>query len=284
MKKYLKSLNQKGMTLVSLIVGMGLSAFLIMVMLQVFATSKANHKLAENLAEMNDTLRYVTVTMTDLIGYAGYRVPPAAGSDFRSYNSVFTSDYSGTVVSNDTNNRWTAREVNLGDRFWIKLEGSNEGFIRDCEGTRINASDGAVKVKFYARERGGGYSGQEGVSLLCERAVDGLSYDYDSQGVMLIPSYNFESMWVRYGEDTNNDGVIDRWVTHEASGFRRDRVYAMRIAIMIHSRDELLRDSITRNFTIFGEPYTYSSRRIFKLHVFTVNMPYAPRCGVTMSC
>lgn len=64
-----------GATLISLLIGVSLGAFIIIVMLQIFSSTRANYRLSQNLDEMNNVLRYTTITMTDIIGQAGYRTP-----------------------------------------------------------------------------------------------------------------------------------------------------------------------------------------------------------------
>ena len=64
--------KRSGTTIVSLIVGMALGAFLIAAILQIFVTTKNNYKLSQNIAEMNDAMRFAVTRITNMVSYAGH--------------------------------------------------------------------------------------------------------------------------------------------------------------------------------------------------------------------
>lgn len=287
----------QGVTLISLLVGTALGTFIIIVMLQVFGSSRANYKLAQNLAEMNNIMRYVGSVMDKIISQAGYRTPEFGTGAFPSYETAFPtfsgatygpegSEYNPAAYPNSDepagvvlsyfpgeNVFLSSIDQDLEDKLWVKFQGNANGLIRDCNDL-YGVEDQAIKVRFYSRASAVGGSG---MAYYCERQNDGEDYVYTDQptGMTLIPAALFEQAWVRYGEDLTGDGYIDRWALGSDVA-NRSRVYAVRVAFLIHSRDDVRATEQTQTFEIFDIPVSRTSKKIYKLYTFTVLLKYAP--------
>lgn len=281
-----------GVTLVSLLIGIALGVFLIITMMQIFASTQANHRLSQNLAEVNDVLRYASVVMSKVIGQAGYRIPdPGTGvlppytMEFNSfatitgYNEAMANadNPAGVVISYFPGQDVfaSAGDIDTGDKLWVKFYGDRSGSIRECND--LYADTGLpLRVLFYSRETTG--TGTPVTGYYCESHTSTNSYSYDPDvvsGTELIPPALFDSAWVRYGEDINADGYIDRWISGDEVQ-DRNRVYAVRIAFLVHTRDPVRSADATQTFSVFGDTISRTSKYIYKLYMFTVLLPYAP--------
>jgi hypothetical protein len=280
-------------TLVSLLIGLALGAFLIVTMLQIFGTTQANRQLANNLAEVNDVLRYASMVMSNVIKQAGYRTPDASTGMLPAYTTAFTpftggisgynqsqtnaNDPAGIVLSYfpGQNIIQNSGGVDPLDKLWVKFYGNPNGEIRDCNDLYGNTA-AAIRVQFYSREIT--VDGTPQTAFYCERHDNGSSYSYDTTtavGTELIPAALFDSAWVRYGEDITEDGYIARWITGDQVQ-DRNRVYAVRVAFLVHTRDQVRSNAVSESFSVFGNTITRNDRYIYKLYMFTVLLPNAP--------
>lgn len=288
----------QGVTLISLLVGLALSTFLIVTMLQIFSSVRANYKLSENLAEMNDALRYASVTMTNIISQAGYRTPdPTTGvlpkytTAFTTFTNTLTGPTSSTYNTSPANSDDPAGVVlsyfpgedviitslssTQGEKLWVKFQGDSKGGIRDCND--LYGEDGAaIRVSFYSRSTTIG--GVTSTGYYCQRMDDGVNYSYPTgtvTGTPIIPAELFDQAWVRFGESITSSQYIDRW-SLGADVEDRNRVYAVRVAFLIHSRDDVRSDNATQSFYVFGQTVSFTDKKIHKLYTFTVLLPNAP--------
>jgi hypothetical protein len=289
----------KGLSLISLLIGITLGTFIILMILQVFAASRSNFQLAKNISEMNDVLRYASIVMNDIISQAGYRTPdgttgvmPAystafqpfnltlygpTGSAYNTTNNPNSDDPAGVVLSYfpGENVFLSSIDQDIGDKLWVKFQGDPAGRIRACNDL-YGVANTAVMVRFYSR----GSSIQSGgptTGYYCELQNANQQYVYSDipSGTPLIPPELFDQAWVRYGEDITGNGFIDRWSLGDEVQ-DRNRVYAVRVAFLIHTRDDVRSEAATQTFYVFDQTVTRTDQKIHKLYMFTVLLPNAP--------
>ena len=255
-------------------------------MLQIFSTTRSNLTQSENLSEMNNVLRYASLIMTNEIGQAGYRTAdPTTGvlPDYYTAFAAFSDSLTGNSPTADANDATNGMVLNyflsgtgtdVGN-LWVKFEGDPSGSIRGCNDI-YGVANVDVRVLFYAQTLTIG--GVESTAYYCELQNDSTDYDYPADtplGTPLIPAELFDSAWVRYGEDITSSGYIDRWADG-ADVVNFNNVYAVRVAFLIHSRDDVRNDAVTQTFNIFGQTVTRSDKKVYKLYTFTVPLPNAP--------
>lgn len=282
-----------GVTLISLLIGIALGSFLIITMLQIFATSRANYQLSRNINEMDSALRYAMLIMGDIVTQAGYRTPNATNGVQPDYSAAFLpfnltlvgptgSNYSSAPPNSDdpagiVMSYFPGEDVfisnnntDLQDKVWVKFQGDPDGRIKDCNDL-YGVANVAILVRFYSRVT------SEGVGYYCERQNAGQTYNYttDPSGTALIPPALFDQVLVRFGEDITGNGFIDRWSLGKDVQ-DRNRVYAIRVAFLVHSREDVRSEDVTQTFEIFGDTVTRVGKKIWKLYMATMLLPNAP--------
>lgn len=288
-----------GVTMLSLIIGIALGTFLIIVMLQIFAATRANYQLTQNLEELDDIVRYASIIMNDVISQAGYRTPSASTGELPSYTSVFqpfntplygptgsgyttgsypnSDDPAGVVLSYfpGENVFISAIDPNSNDKIWTKFEGSTDGSIRDCNDL-YGVNNTVIKVRFYSRTSSIA-NGTAQTAYYCERQDDNTTYTYSDAptGTVLIPSGVFDQAFIRYGEDITGNGFIDRWALG-ADVQNRNQVYAVRVAFLLHTRQPVREEAVTQSFSVFDQTISFTDQYIHRLYMFTIMLPNAP--------
>lgn len=291
--------NTSAVTMLSLLLGIALGTFLIIVMLQIFAATRANYQLSKNLNEMDSIVRYASIIMNKIIGQAGYRTPAAGTGALPSYNTVFqpfntplygpdgseyntvdfpnSDDPAGVVLSYfpGENVFVSAIDPDGEDKLWVKFQGDTNGSIRDCNDL-YGVDDTVIKVRFYSRTASVS-GGAPQTAYYCERQDDNTTYTYSDAptGTAIIPSSVFDQAMVRYGEDLTGNGYIDRW-SLGSDVVNRNRVYAVRIAFLLHTREPVRSAPTTQSFFVFDETKSFNDRYIHRLYMFTVLLPNAP--------
>jgi len=297
---YIKYRRAHGVSLVSLLIGISLGAFVIIVMLQIFASTKANYKLSQNLDEMNNVLRFTEITMNDIISQAGYATPTSGTAVLPVYTTAFvpfsqglTGPTGGTYSSASANSDDPAGVVLsyfpgesviissiANDKLWAKFQGDPTGRIRTCNDL-YGIAGTTIMTRFYSQQTTPASTTVQG--YYCETQAAGGSYTYSSTvagGTELIPPELFDQAWVVYGEGLTTTGYIDRW-SLGPNVQDRTKVYAIRVAFLINSRDEVRSTAVSQTFNVFGQTVTRTDQRLHRLHMFTILLPHAP--GYTLS-
>lgn len=253
--------NTKGLSLVSLIVGMGLSAFILTVILQVLSNSKGHQRLADQLSEMNETLRFASYLMTNIVSYTGFISPPAYGAGLQTATVAFadTGGYYIEAMPDEANSNAVV----------ISMQGHDDGQIRDCRGTTI-ASGEHARLKFYVAASSNGYN------LVCDR-LETTSNNVIST-VNLIDDI-VERVYFMYGNDSTGTGAqANRYLngaTVELSPALQANMYSLRMALIVRSRQEIRTEPQTQTFDYFGNSETFpNDRYIRKMSITTVPFSY----------
>lgn len=295
---HIKNRKILGVTLISLLIGIALGAFLIVVMLQIFTATRANYQLSKNLNELDNVVRYTSIMMNDIISQAGYRNPDPTTGVLPDYSTVFTpfsggltgqsgsyntttptysDDPSGVVLSYfPGQNVFTSdTDPNSNDKLWVKFQGSQNGSVRGCNDL-YGIENTAMKVRFYSRTTLLP-DNTTGTAYYCEDQFETVDYVYTDQpsGTTLVPDAVFDQALIRYGEDLTGNGFIDRW-SLGADVQNRDAVYAVRVAFLLHTRDDVRSAAVSQTFNVFNQTISYNDLKIHKLYIFTILLPNAP--------
>lgn len=248
---------RSGISLISLIIGAGLTAFLIVILLQIFSSSRASYILAENIVQLEETMNFFIATVTDITTHTGHRSPPAATDPFLPLNSAFPGEPN---LANALPGRYVMPFIsaNNKDGFTIAYQGHASGYIKDCHGTVVGVHP---EVAYLTFKQVAGSNG--GNNLLCER--------YQSANSTEIIADLLDELWVRYGEDTNNDGQASRYVSASQNP-DYSKVRAIQLAVLLRSAQEVHRQDVEFKFVKWGETITKNDKYLYKF--MTVTLPF----------
>ena len=236
--------KRAGITLVGLIIGMALSTFLIAAILQIFTTMKNNYKLAQNLTELDSAMNYAITRMTDIMKNAGYVEPANVTSEL----PIIPQPY----ISEDP----------VGQPIII-FTGSRTGNSYDCLGNSVAAGTKAI-VRF-------GRSDFPGTSLKCEN----LNESFIPIAVNFIISGLVEDFRVRYGYDLSNNGGVQLYSAFTNNN-DRNRIRAIQIALLLHSREDIFPVEKEQKFSLWGEEIKKNGKKIYRLQTFTIPLIHLP--------
>ena len=299
----IRNKDVSGVTMLSLLLGIALGTFLIVIMLQIFSATRANYQLSQNLDEMDNIVRYASIMMNDIISQAGYRTPSAVNGVLPDYSTTFvpfntplygptgsaydttsypnSDDPAGVVLSYfpGENVFISAIDPNNYDKIWVKFQGDAKGSIRDCNDL-YGVTDTVIKVRFYSQTSSVSNAASPGTSqtaYYCQRQDDNSTYAYSDTptGTVIIPGDVFDGAYIRYGEDITGNGFIDRWSLGQ-NVQDRSRVYAVRVAFLLHTRDKVRSSPVSQSFFVFDQTISFNDQYIHKFYMFTILLPNAP--------
>ena len=231
--------HQKGLSLAELLLAALISAFLLIGLVQIVTAARGSFRLQENEAEVQENGRYAVATLSALIRQAGFSPEP--------WNESFESP----SLLAETRDRVSSRSDRLGIRFWSDL---------NCFDNRNPVEDGAGEPVFYIRESVFDLNDRRDLTHTCRYGptASELVTQIRREGFIR----NVESFQAIYGEDSDNDGNIDRWV-RGGEWLAEAQVLGIRLGLLLGST-EVVTEQATQNFSILD--LEYSSPADGKLH------------------
>ena len=231
--------HQKGLSLAELLLAALISAFLLIGLVQIVTAARGSFRLQENEAEVQENGRYAVATLSALIRQAGFSPEP--------WNESFDSP----SLLAETRDRVSSRSDRLAIRFWSDL---------NCFDNRNPVEDGAGEPVFYIRESVFDLNDRRDLTHTCRYGptASELVTQIRREGFIR----NVESFQAIYGEDSDNDGNIDRWV-RGGEWLAEAQVLGIRLGLLLGST-EVVTEQATQNFSILD--LEYSSPADGKLH------------------
>ena len=231
--------RQRGLLLAELLLAALISAFLLTGLVQIVTAARSSFLLQENEAEVQENGRYAVATLSALIRQAGFSPEP--------WNESFESP----SLLAETRDRVSSRSDRLGIRFWSDL---------NCFDNRNPVEDGAGEPVFYIRESVFDLNDRRDLTHTCRYGptASELVTQIRREGFIR----NVESFQAIYGEDSDNDGNIDRWV-RGGEWLAEAQVLGIRLGLLLGST-EVVTEQATQNFSILD--LEYSSPADGKLH------------------
>lgn len=242
-------ITQYGASLVELMVTLLIVSLLIIAMVVVFLSGRASFIGQEQVGRLQENGRYAFNLMTKEIQRAGYRPvtwePPALGFAFTN-NSV---DGGGT--GSDT----------------IELQYEAD---RDCFGTFNTVTESVTLPDGTTASVPSHYHKLISFSVLNDELMYGCSYG--PVNGTLVSQINaavaegVENLQIQYGEDLTRDLSVNTWVN--AGGWNNlFDVVAVRIAMSVHTPEQLRVDADSRTLDLYGlTTAAASDRRIRRVY------------------
>ena len=237
--------RQRGLLLAELLLAALISAFLLTGLVQIVTAARSSFRLQENEAEVQENGRYAVATLSALIRQAGFSPEP--------WNESFESP----SLLAETRDRVSSRSDRLGIRFWSDL---------NCFDNRNPVEDGAGEPVFYIRESVFDLNDRRDLTHTCRYGptASELVTQIRREGFIR----NVESFQAIYGEDSDNDGNIDRWV-RGGEWLAEAHVLGIRLGLLLGST-EVVTEQAAQHFSILDLEYSSSADgKLHRLFEFT---------------
>lgn len=237
------TVQQKGFTIVELMIAGTLGLLLIAGVIQLFTSSNKNFTMQEELANLQEDGRFAMIFLENEIQQGGWindwsiSVPPAV---------------------NMTNSSDGAINDSVAISYAVPINGVAN---RDCNGAVV--ASGVIENRFYV----GGANGEE---LMCQGNGGGAVAQPLIDGV--------KGFQVLYGVETNNvcpDGVINSYLTHDEFVAAGNSVVlvSVRVAVLLGSEENVRDQSKSVPHQLLDTVITTNDRLAYRLFQQTIYMP-----------
>lgn len=189
--------HQHGLTLVEIMVALTISMLLLAGVLQVFLSNKASHNLQNGLGRLQENARAAMDVLALNISMAGF------SADVAPNDAIITANTLDNATANAALG-FTVANGKASDVIEISYDAAN-----DCLG---QATGGTATDRYYL----------DGANLMC------LGSGSATPGII---AEGIENMQILYGEDSNGDGIANRYIT-AGSIVAANPVVSVRIALL----------------------------------------------------
>ena len=235
--------TQRGLSLVEIMISLLLGSLLSIGIIRVFSGTQASNSIIMGEARLTENSRFAADALAHQLRLTGLRTTPeqlpalvfdssnaaVAGTNGTAQDDTATRSVSITIAGS-TDLTLPAVKANT-DTVTVRYQGLNDGTVSDCLGSNVPANVTAVDTFFIAAA--GDKEGSE-FALYCHTAqVDSLGVGtVDGNGAVPISS-DTRDLQVRFGEDTDGDGVANRFVTADDAGLDMTAVIALQLTMVI---------------------------------------------------
>lgn len=254
------------MTMIETMVAMAISSVLILGSITVYNNARSTYRTAENLARLQESLRFATDTLDQDIRLAGFWGRTNEGASLLT-NPAVVVDCGTTDVS-----AWAIGPTTIG----IGIEGDDDNYNLVCPGTNPRANSDTLVVRHAATDQAtvptadrvqvlssatGGEIFSNGIlpmpppldpntHQVYDVVVNAYYVSNQSRYSNTLPSLRrrtlvgtamqdqeiiagVENMQVQYGIDRNNDGQADGYVDFDHPGRTNDNVVSVRLWLLV---------------------------------------------------
>jgi type IV pilus assembly protein PilW len=210
-----------GFTLLELLIAMTIGLLLTVVIAQVFLGSRRTYATTDDVARLQENMRYANDVLGRALRSASYMSAPGdlmiPADGLPGIFGTGASALDG--VEGNPGSSLTSAAAS--DILTVRFQGAADGSTVDCLGNSI--APGAVATNTYRIRRLIGVAGGP-FSLHCS----------DPSGTEQAIVQNVENMQILYGEETTGDFNVDRYVPRDLVT-SMDRVIAVRIALLFQT-------------------------------------------------
>lgn len=211
--------RQLGLGLIEIFVSLTVAMMLLSGLITLMLNNQQAYRLDHNLAEIQNNGRYATTFMSRTIRLAGFRSPP----DFS--KMITYTDLEDVFPSGSELVQGTSNNINGSDTLTVRYQGSPSGNIFDCLGQTVNDGQMAVNT----------FSVNNQAQLICSAINNGIPNP--NNPTVLVDGV--EAMHIRFGEDLNGDGQVDRYVPPGYAGLLLNNVVSIRISLLLRSLEQV---------------------------------------------
>lgn len=199
----------RGFTIVEIMIALAIGMFITIAIAALFTQSRATYATTDDLARVQENLRYTYQLFTRMVHTAGYRSAPSTDAEMV---------WSATKIVSGTEGDPTKNEA---DAITLAFQGSSNGTGEPADGSILNCLGvpvAALELSLNTFSVGPGNNGSP--ALLCN-------------GTQIVA--DVENMQILYGDDPDGDKNVDSYVPASHPGLNWNNVRSVRIAILFKS-------------------------------------------------
>lgn len=224
-----------------------LGLLITLIVMQAYLSGLGSQQAQTDLSRVQESSRFAFDLLARTIRKSGYKNPVALGTGFCDSSTVqrlaMTNDAASVTLGGTTYTILNSSDI-LRVRYHGEGVGAADGTIVDCLGNAIAANTQVEDVFFVAADS----TNDSEPTLYC--------FAGSSTTVQpLIPG--IESMQLLYGDDSNTDGTIDRYVPASLVS-TANNVRSITISVVARTKGTSAIDRSSRTFNHFGIRYAPS--------------------------
>lgn len=223
-----------GMGLIELLVAMLLTAILLLGLVHLVTAASSATLLQDNQAQLQDSARQVEALLRRATGAAGFSPEP------------WNTAYGGDAIASSSADSVSPHSDRLAVRGWSDL---------NCFDNRNPDTGANGRPRFYIRESIFERNGSGHLTRSCRYGPSDNELVTQVRRQGLVPGT--ESFQLLFGEDSDQDGNIDRWV-RAGQWSAEDRVLGIRVGLLLAGPDRVT-DSRKQRFDILDTSRTGGS-------------------------
>lgn len=237
--------TNRGLALIELLIALGLSALLILGLVQIAAAASFSTQLQRNQAQVQENSRLATITLVRAIHRTGYNPQP------------WSPSFQPVGIAENSLDNVSAKGDRLVVRDWSD---------RNCFDNRNPDEDATGSPRYYIREFAFDVNTDNSLTHQCRYgpALDYLTTQVRRQGFI----NGVESFQVQYGLDTDRDGSIDAWV-NGANWVDPRSVLGVRTGMLLSSPDAVVEPVSKHHHVLDASVLKSADGKLRRVSVFT---------------
>lgn len=244
----------KGFTLIELMVALAIGLLITLVVLQAYLSGVGTQRAQTDAARAQESSRIAFDLLSHSLRQAGYKNPKAPGFGYcdSTIQRIATINDPATINPTAANLVGsTVTVVNNSDAVKVRYFGeglpvspfTTDNSIRDCLGNPVATNSQVEDTLFVATD-----ANNNEPTLYCYTTND------TARGNVPLVA-GIESMQLLYGEDTDGDGIINRYI-HGGSISAPNNIRSVKLSIIARTPGTAAVDRSARNIDHFGTDYS----------------------------
>ncbi len=260
--------KQQGFTLIELLVSMAVSLLVITMIAGIFTTSRVNHDVQDDVAQMQENIRISSSLIRRVVFHAGHRARPSTSSneaDLALGGTAFgiLGTHGGGLTPDNQDTMTISYE---GDG----LANTPSGAITDCLGNPVGVGTSADVAAVGAGATFPRVNNRLQIRNFSGRPWLSCSLDNGTTWVQLVP--DIEAMEIQYGEDIDSDANADRFMNADQP-IDYGRVTAVRVFLLFRTNRPIATGNTNTMYTMGDQSYgPFSDLRVRRQVVITAGV------------
>ena len=228
------SKQQRGFSLVELMVALVVSLLLLAGILEILLGNRESFQVQQDQAALQENSRLANFLLHNSLSLAGFHT-----NALRSETEVFGAN---PVISGTDGG-----DATTPDRIRVRYEGG--GNVQDCLGTTIGTPAAPQITDF------------EYFLDVADQELACRVFNPDGSVRNTQPLVNnVQNLQIEYGLDSNNDNSVDRYLTPDSAGFDPQQVRLVRVQLVLATPDNVLLANTAQTLPLVNGDVTYNDR------------------------